>query len=93
MAWARHRASLAVPVQPSPPGAYAGRNVNPGGAMTAPDARDQQVLNRPACALSASVLTRIAAKMLGKGSDQNTDALALIFSKPLVGLEPRTGGL
>ena len=27
--------------------------------MTAPDARDQQVLNRPACALSASVLTRM----------------------------------
>ena len=35
--------------------------------MTAPDARDQQVLNRPACALSASVLTRMAAKMLGIG--------------------------
>ena len=33
--------------------------------MTAPDAQDQQVLNRPACALSASVLTRMAAKMLG----------------------------
>jgi uncharacterized protein with WD repeat len=60
--WARHRASLAVPVQPSPPGAYAGRNVNPGGAMTAPDAQDQQVLNRPACARPASVLTRMAAK-------------------------------
>ena len=36
--------------------------------MIAPDARDQQVLNRPACALSASVLTRMAAKMLGIGT-------------------------
>ncbi len=35
--------------------------------MTAPNARDQQVPNHPACALSASVLTRMAAKMLSTG--------------------------
>ncbi len=39
----------------------------PGSAMTAPNARDQQVPNHPACALSASVLTRMAAKMLSTG--------------------------
>jgi hypothetical protein len=51
--------------------------------MTAPDARDQKVLNHPACALSASVLTRMAAKnaWFRKGCDQNTDALALIIHR------------
>jgi hypothetical protein len=51
--------------------------------MTAPDAQDQQVLNRPACALPASVLTRMAARnaWYRKGCDQNTDALTLIFHR------------
>src|SRR5689334_19053022 len=71
MTWARHRASLAVQVQPCLQAPMLGVTSNPG-CNDRTGRPDQQVLNHPACALSASALTRMAAKnaWYRKGRDQ-----------------------